>query len=158
MANKRERERPQVLAELQTTVSADVEESDFVSAEESHELHEKAVERLKGFRVWHRVWGECLRGEVAATLRAIAQRLPDEEALMMTRAGFVRVPSRNALEYLAREVESKPPASNYLRQEDLVLISREADDGLALGYWHPDNGYEYELDAWGRYAFDLAKP
>lgn len=90
-------------------------------------------------------------------MRAIADRLRERDAYLMTRAGFVRVNAQQALGHFVAVVETKPPASSYLRIEDHLLTSRMGDDGLALGYAHPNNAYEFELITWGRYRFDLSR-
>jgi hypothetical protein len=141
--------RPAFIERVREATGVQFGEQDFMNLAESDELSERAYERRKA-RVSDICWSsDGLENHVARTLQAVADAVELEFAYLVGHtssetAGIAAVPVRpmlqNAFRYWRRS------------QEDFVLATADADDGLFLEWGAPCAGYE--LTVWG--AFERA--
>ena len=133
-----------------------VQEADTLWQAVDSELERPSTSR------WHRVWGDRLAGEVAATLRGLADHLGVATAYLLVDGASAHAQARTS----GREAVHVPiaailrhEAANVSPRSDLRLISADERSGLVLG-WDHLGGYadEYSLQTWGAFAVDITAP
>lgn len=146
--NKRRRHRPQLLHELAAVLGEEPSLDDFLALEATQQLHQAVHDQKKYHLVWHRIWGDRLIGEVAATLRGLADVLRNAEAYLLWRdpPEAIRVPVSPVLHHTADHLSP---------QSDLMLIAVDRKSGLVLTWDHLAYADEYSLLTWGEFASDL---
>jgi hypothetical protein len=146
--NQRRRHRPQMVRDLAAAIEDAPSPDDFLGLSATEALWKGVESQVKFHAVWHRIWGDRLSGEVADTLRDLADRLEGIDAYLLQRnpPEAVRVPVPPLLRHAAAHVSP---------QTDLTLVTEAAASGLVLGWDHLAYADEYSLLAWGELAFDL---
>lgn len=146
--NQRRRHRPQRLRELAAATGVKPSPDDFLALPATQQLWQAVRDRPRYHLVWHRIWGDRLSGEVAKTLRDMADQLEGVEAYLLwpdpPEAVLVRVSP------LLRHI-----AEHLSPQSDLTLATGDAKSGLVLAWDHLAYADEYSLVTWGELAFDL---
>ena len=147
--NQRRRRRPAVVRELAERLGYEPSRDDFLALEATEELGRAIEEQAQYHLVWHRIWGDRLAGEVAATVRALADRLGSMNAYLLTRdpPEAICVPAAAML---------RSEADRLSRRTDLVLITGDQASGLQLTWDHLSHADEYSLCTWGVFALDLS--
>jgi hypothetical protein len=148
--NARRRHRPKLLEELAGTIGREPSLDDFLSLQAAEVLQSAVIDQARFHLVTHRIWGDRLAGEGAVTLRAIGDRLRDDEAYLLLRDPMeaVLVPVSAVLRHTAAHLSQR---------SGVTLVTAEADSGLVLTWDHLAYADEYSLLTWGRFAFDLGE-
>lgn len=149
--NYRRRHRPELVRDLAAALGAEPAPDDFLDLTATEALWEGVASQAKYHAVWHRIWGDRLAGEVARTLRDLADRLEGIDAYLLRRnpPEAVRAPVSPLL---------RNEADHVSRRTDLTLVTADAASGLVLGWDHLPYADEYSLLAWGELAFALTDP
>lgn len=148
--NRRRRHRPALLREIAAATGTEPSLDDFLALAATERLEEVLPARTKHHQVFHRIWGDRLAGEVARTLRELADRLHEAEAFLLWRdpPEAVRVPVDAMLQHAAEHLSPR---------SDLTLISGDGESGLVITWDHMSHADEYSLVSWGSFAFDLTQ-
>lgn len=147
--NRRRLERPAVVRDLAERLGFEPSLDDFLALDAAEALSRDIEEQARYHLVWHRIWGDRLAGEVASTIRALADRLDGLDAYILLRdpPEAVRVPVAAILRHEADRLSHKT---------DLVLITSDHASGLVLTWDHLSHADEYSLWTWGVFALDLS--
>lgn len=150
-----ERIRAQRGRALRDDVAGDVEQitghrpnlDEFLSAEATDQMAERAVAAARDPSVQRRVWSTALAAEVEATVLADAERFTGQTAYWLHHSSSVVGAVEIPLDVLLRHVAVTFTAGDH----DVVLVTAQGESGLRLAWDHLSAGDEYELVHWGKY-------
>src|SRR5688572_638274 len=101
LGENRRRRRPEVADRVAAMVGRPPSGDDFLPTDAVAALEQAAHEQWRCHNVWHRIFGDRLRGELARTLRELAAALDGAEAFLLSGAPVeaVRVPVATVLRH-----------------------------------------------------------